>query len=806
MPDLQKFGFKESPYERPQDKWLCGRLAEGNPCLRGPDADGYCRVTAVCQPHLEGERWQCRRSPLEGGPCDAGPLPDGECCQKLEPCIPKPSLRTVRKRVVLWASAFSVGLVALILGSEKASEFLMPGPLSSPHASQTDCRTCHADVEPGNLGWLHSFVAAVEPRDNAKLCIGCHDVGAAPFSPHTHPVDQLRQLTARYDAGDNSLPVQRDSLLHRIAFPAPNMSLAPGETTIFCATCHEEHQGAVHDQTTMSKHRCQTCHTSKFGSFADSHPEFSSYPFDRRTRIIFDHKSHFGKHFPKTKAAESPDKVVPSVCADCHRPGTGQKYMEIARYSSMCASCHDGEILGTTRASGPKGVDFLAVPGLDVATLAERGIDIGEWPMDSEAELTVFMRALIATDPKGAEIVNGVSDLDLLDLTDASDEQLGKVKAVAWSVKNLFSQLENTQLSKAMMTMPENSDGTKFDRTQMADLTGIMSRDVIMSGNREWFPNLSDDLEQFNKAEPTKSFGVSDDDQNRPTGQPLPSELQEPEPEIVEGEGEILPESDGDILGESDGDILAEESGDLSGSDTLTTDGDIANAADDDTLELGGDDEVKDDASLIEIGEISQPDDNDDEGKSAAEPVQPMDPESWAEFGGWYRQDFTIRYRPSGHSDRFLRNWLDYSGHALGSDQATLLAPIFDQLASRDAIGRCTKCHSVDNEDDFKHVMWQAFSTRQVKNRFTTFSHKPHISASGSKGCVLCHELSTSDADYMKTYDGGLPTMFAPNFPVMAKAVCSTCHTEQAAGETCTLCHNYHAAEFSRPLVKTKLQ
>ena len=31
-----------------------------------------------------------------------------------------------------------------------------------------------------------------------------------------------------------------------------------------------------------------------------------------------------------------------------------------------------------------------------------------------------------------------------------------------------------------------------------------------------------------------------------------------------------------------------------------------------------------------------------------------IDPESWAEYGGWYRQDYAIFYRPAGHKDKFI--------------------------------------------------------------------------------------------------------------------------------------------------------
>ena len=35
-----------------------------------------------------------------------------------------------------------------------------------------------------------------------------------------------------------------------------------------------------------------------------------------------------------------------------------------------------------------------------------------------------------------------------------------------------------------------------------------------------------------------------------------------------------------------------------------------------------------------------------------------VDPESWAEYGGWYRQDYAIYYRPTGHKDKFIYSWL----------------------------------------------------------------------------------------------------------------------------------------------------
>ena len=529
--------------------------------------------------------------------------------------------------------------------------------------------------------------------------------------------------------------------------------------------------------------------------------------------------------------------------------------MENKGYEPMCSSCHEGDILGTTRASGPKGIDFLAVPGLDIATLNERGIDIGQWPEDSEAEMTVFLKAILATEPKGAGIVRNVADLDLLDLSEAGEADLANVKALAWSVKTLLRRLETVQLSKAIKQLPKNADGSDIDHEQLARLSGFMSHDVIMSGNKEWFSQLSDDLRQFGKGESTASFALlnaeqdaepNDDASQAPsTPDPVPDpaignagsddglELEvdgadsledslesldadlegeadleiatddalDTSNELDEGPGLLEEDNSGDALaGEQDGepesgleetDALAAESGE-----------DILGSDDSDSLELG---EAADDDGLGGDTDSSLETDTAETADEAEETAEPFDPETWAEFGGWYRQDFTIRYRPSGHSDRFLRTWVDFSSHALGKEQKALLTPLFERLIAKGAQGRCGKCHSVDDEDGYKLVKWRGFNTGRVKNRFTTFSHEPHLNASGSKGCLLCHELGTDKANYLKTYEGGAVDVFVPNFKPLDKATCSSCHTSKSAGESCTLCHDYHATELGETRIITKL-
>lgn len=240
--------------------------------------------------------------------------------------MPKPSLRKRRRRAAVWLTALTAGLVAIILSGGVAKNYLMPGRLAAQHANLTDCQSCHADARPQGLGWLHGLAAtAAGPKQTAALCTTCHDVGSQPFTAHTTPVEQLRQMTLARTA---EVGTGRDqSWTNRIKFSLPMAgqtqgSADTGSQNIYCATCHQEHQGSLGKLTEVSNDRCQTCHVEKFGRFEDSHPQFAGYPFYQRTSIIFDHKSHFGKHFPDT--AEKPDGAgkVPAMCETCHEAGT----------------------------------------------------------------------------------------------------------------------------------------------------------------------------------------------------------------------------------------------------------------------------------------------------------------------------------------------------------------------------------------------------------------------------------------------------------------------------------------------------
>jgi tetratricopeptide (TPR) repeat protein len=814
---LQKFGFKESRYERPQDAWVCGRLADGNPCEQGPRLDGQCCVTTACRPRLENDRWQCRRAESAGGPCATGPFPDGRCAIPLEPCVPRRSLRSKRWRAVTAAMALMVGLIGLFMGGEEGRHFMMPGKLSSHHAGLTDCSSCHSGAQSGQVDLLHRLVTTVEPRQNSNLCLTCHVMGAEPFAPHTHAVEDLERLTEKLRVASKDW--QPESLTQRIAFPATVKSQG-ARVEIQCATCHKEHQGVFANLKTVSNQRCQTCHVSRFGSFADSHPQFVRFPYQRRPRIAFDHQSHMAKYFPDAMKAAIAGQVAPDNCADCHRVGVRQRYMEVKSFTMMCSGCHSGDLTGATQVSGPKGIDVLAVPGLDVATLGERGVDIGTWPERSEAALTPFMKLLLNSDADG--VVSGVAGLDLLDLRKADDQALERVGRLAWAVKRLLNRLETTNPTSAKL-LTDGILGAHLDPVEMAALTGGMSHDVVVAGNREWFPRLQEELLLHDQGKSTRDFAtsakpsaVAPKSPVASSGNPANAGPKPPGEDILGGNAsggkdDILGSGDNpasgkkdDILAKDDkkdilgapkqDDILSSKKDDILGNDKPAAADDILSGAEDKSanLDLAGKD------SGAEVKKSAE--------SKSAEKSALFDPEVWAQTGGWYRQDFTIRYRPTGHADQFLRTWLDFAGSGYGSDLHDLFAPIFDTLSPKDAVGRCSKCHSIDDQAGAKLVNWLPFDPNALKNRFTNYSHKPHVELIGTNTCVKCHELEPVKSEFMATYERGDPADYTPNFKPLDKAVCSSCHSQQTAWENCTLCHGYHVldadAKRSPPVVQ----
>ncbi|NJO34006.1 MAG: hypothetical protein HC869_13570 [Rhodospirillales bacterium] len=183
-----------------------------------------------------------------------------------------------------------------------------------------------------------------------------------------------------------------------------------------------------------------------------------------------------------------------------------------------------------------------------------------------------------------------------------------------------------------------------------------------------------------------------------------------------------------------------------------------------------------------------------------------VDPENWAEYGGWYRQDYAIFYRPIGHKDKFIYSWLFLTGpHAPKGDRSPAAA-VFDFLTGKDAQGSCTKCHSVDDSPGKgRRVNFSPPSVKTKQGRFTSFIHEPHFGVMEKRGCLTCHNLEKG-RPYLKSYEQGNPQNFISNFGAVKKDLCQTCHTSNLARQDCLLCHKYHVNGVVTPIINTRIR
>ncbi len=277
---------------------------------------------------------------------------------------------------------------------------------------------------------------------------------------------------------------------------------------LYCATCHQEHQGLNFKLNKISNEQCRSCHVVKFDSFDGHHPKFENYPFKRRTRIIYDHAGHFGKHYPEV-AKKDPDIRIPDTCSTCHNSREDKRVMAVAPFEQNCTACHLDQIIGKERASGPKGIAFLSLPGLDLETLKKKNAPIGEWPDASEAALTPFMKVMISRNEQGRALIKTVDSLNLQDLSNASDDQIKAVTSLVWEIKEQFYKLISGKASDVLGDL-NIGGGAKLAANLVADLTASIPRDVVISAHQEWLPNLA--TEMANR--PVASNVTSDQEQS----------------------------------------------------------------------------------------------------------------------------------------------------------------------------------------------------------------------------------------------------------------------------------------------------
>jgi len=499
---LQPFSFKKSFYERPNQKWICGRACQGQGCLTGPDAHGHCGAGPECRPLRKGDRWFCTRTEAHGGPCADGPAPDGSCRCVIPKCNPVRSLRSWRGLIVLWVTGLSLAGLLFAFGTSFGVRFFSPGPLSFAHASVgSKCSDCHAGVGNDPLAWLTSAAKTASVRSDSHMCLQCHNVGLKPFQPHSLPPNDLALISshvitnASFGASPPGLKVAR-----LVAGPV----LGHGDELV-CATCHQEHHGNQYDLRKLSNQQCQSCHARQFKSFANGHPDFVTYPFERRTRIIFDHAAHFSRHFLDPAQAS----LAPRTCVDCHQTDVNGNTMGLKPFEVICAACHRDQIKGKGAVSA--GLAIISLPHFDDRVMTGK-YAIGEWPEDADQKMTPFMRLLLSSDPGLRHALQQLAGTDLGNLPADDTNKLAAAQQLAWGIKGLIydlGRLGQDELSRRL----ELALGHPITVEQREGVTAFLNAEVMRSAFQSSFPHLQSEMLGYRKQQnPAKSTLVPSPD------------------------------------------------------------------------------------------------------------------------------------------------------------------------------------------------------------------------------------------------------------------------------------------------------
>jgi hypothetical protein len=824
----------------------------------------------------------------------------------------------VRDRLAVLLALVTIVCLGLVFFFSKGTSFLMPGPLSSAHGGIETCNTCHTKSGSGKMSWTHGLVTG-DPRADSKACLNCHKMPDTAFNAHGAPVDVLEKSTARLTKIADETPQPQSALAQSVGFPTHDL-VAGG---LYCATCHQEHQGVNFKLNTITNEQCRSCHVVKFDSFDGNHPKFGNYPFKKRTQIVYDHAGHFNKHYPEV-AKKDPAKRIPATCSTCHNSSKDKRIMAVAPFEQTCATCHLDQITGKERVSGPKGIAFLTLPGLDLQSLKKKNASMGEWPDASDAALSPFMKVMISRNERGRALLKTVDRLNLQDLSNASDEQITAVTNLVWEIKALFHAIILGKASDVLGDL--NITGAKLSPDLVTDLTASIPRDVLISAQQQWLPNLATEManrkvtgDQAGSVWTTVTTSANapgssatatpsdtgprqtapggssqaddrvDDPESKDARDAAPGDSpkaddreaaitakRDPQPCLVRVLGQCLmfkgKEAEAQAAqplgatGQTDAANPKPASGTAKSSANKLPGAmraglaDLAQAAEPEaagrktdaagakqdsgkkTPSAGEQPRAKaadqsDDLlfptpeELREIkaqtkggGKVAQPDeaagkaDTPDAAAKAdaavslpvsAAPVisieSNVDSESWAEYGGWYRQDYAIFYRPTGHKDKFIYTWLFLTGPQSPRGDASPAAAVFDVLTSKDAQGSCTKCHSVDDlQGKGRIVNFSQPSAASKQGHFTSFIHEPHFGSLEDRGCLSCHAIE-KDRAYLKSYEQGNAQSFVSNFGAVKKDLCQSCHNRSMARQDCLTCHKYHVNGVITPIMSTKL-
>ena len=451
---LQNFNWKESRYERPGDRWVCGRYCEGTPCAAGPNPNGTCSQSTE----------------------------SGEAL-----CRPVWSLSCRRRWLAVGVAGFSMAL-CLIIGGGSPS-LISPGQLTSAHsAADMSCANCHAAAD-GH--WVIAALDSSTGQQDSQRCLKCHtELAPEPFRAHGLSKESLSAMTADRPAA----PGAHGDLLVSMA---TLLGSEASDSSLNCSGCHLEHRGRGHDLKAISSARCQTCHAAQFHGFEHGHPEFGAYPYERSERIPFDHVAHLQKYFLDDARRLMPGVTVSGDCTSCHRADESGERMLTRGFEVMCAACHQRDI----EDRDDPGVPFLALPRVPQQLLdGELDFPVGAWPAaPAEPALSHepgFQTLLLAdeADESGTP-ENGAVRFDVLAAT-SPEQARRRLRAI----KRLFAEVARHGQSALADRLPKELRPLAVAEPSIVP--------TLVHAQQSWFPGLLEEqtkpasMERLNSPQP----------------------------------------------------------------------------------------------------------------------------------------------------------------------------------------------------------------------------------------------------------------------------------------------------------------
>lgn len=470
---LQETSWKKSQYEQPHRNWVCGLSNLGLPCSHGPDSKGGCPLVGQCTPAKKGDEFVCCRSDELGGPCTLEPFSESICQKKIARCQPKQSWMQLRKRIVLCTVALALGFCLLIYGKSSPTEIMSPGLLSFAHGDlNSKCAECHTAAEGGILNWSAAIVDTKIAMADSEKCLSCHvEIGGSPFNAHGMTVSHLEEITKQFLSKSGTKRIDR---------AAENLSLT-------CSRCHHEHQGQKFDIAKIADSQCQLCHQKQFNSFSHGHPEFVDFPYESRSKIYFDHSRHYGLYFEESEFRRlMPSGVAPKSCLSCHHQDASGQFMQTKKYETMCASCHDEEILDQQFA----GIPLFALPSFTHKDLPDDS-EVKNWPNTSQSSTLEFMPAFMShllsrdADFQSAKKALGEQHFSKLLIT-AESSDLKDVESYLNSIRSLVEEVS------------KNGDAALESRSKELSISKLSPTIVepIRRIHREWFLNSDSNISE----------------------------------------------------------------------------------------------------------------------------------------------------------------------------------------------------------------------------------------------------------------------------------------------------------------------